>query len=186
MNFKITSKQIISKYFTDQNIFDFYQASKFVRNLPYKRNINKNFKACVFEDSGGTCSTKHALLKELAIENNQEELKLMLGIFNMNSQNTAKISKILEKYNLTEIPEAHNYLKVGENYLDFTRKNSKPEDFLQNLVQEIQILPNQILEFKADYHKKYLKHYLEQHAEISLTLTEFWQIREECIVELQT
>lgn len=110
----------------------------------------------------------------------------MLGIFNMNPKNTAKISKVLKKYNLTEMPEAHNYLKVGENYLDFTRKNSTPEDFLQDLVQEIEILPQQTIEFKTNYHQTYLKQYLEKHPEIPYNYQKFWQIREECITELQT
>ena len=186
MNFKITSEGKISKYFISQDIFDFAQASKFVQNSAYKRNTNKFNKLCVFEDLGGTCSTKHALLKELAVENKHKEIKLMLGIFNMNSQNSTKISKVLDKYNLTEMPEAHNYLKVGENYLDFTRKNSTPEDFLKDLVQEIEIQSDQTIEFKTNYHQTYLKQYLQEHPEINFAFSEFWQIREECIAALQT
>ncbi|WP_417431496.1 hypothetical protein [Halpernia sp.] len=184
-NFKITSKEIISSYFKNKNIFDFAQASNFIQNLPYKRNHDKTNKLCVLNDCGGTCSTKHALLKELAIENNFEELKLMLGIFNMNFQNTPKISKILTKYNLIEIPEAHNYFKIGENYLDFTRENSKPEDFLADLKKEIEIQTYQITDFKLAFHKDYLKKYLIENPQIIYNLENFWIIREESIAEFQ-
>jgi hypothetical protein len=78
----------------------------------------------VFIDNGGTCSTKHALLKRFAEENNRVEIKLMLGIFNMNSNNTPKISDVLKHYNLQEIPKALNYLKFKNEILDYTSKNS--------------------------------------------------------------
>ena len=53
---------------------------------------------------GGTCSTKHALLKNLVLENDYQELKLMLGIFMMNKNNTGKIASVLKKYSLHEMP----------------------------------------------------------------------------------
>jgi hypothetical protein len=139
----------------------------------------------VFIDNGGTCSTKHALLKRFAEENNRVEIKLMLGIFNMNSNNTPQISDILKHYNLQEIPEAHNYLKINEVILDCTRKNSKSEDFINDLIEEIEIQPNQITDFKVEFHKNFLITYLKQHSEIPFNIEEFWEIREECISALQ-
>lgn len=183
-NFGITSQQEISKYFLRQNIINFSQAAKFVQNLPYTRNKKDN-KLCVLDELSGTCSTKHALLKELALENNNENLKLMLCIFNMNARNTPKISNVLERYNLIEMPEAHHYLKIGKNYFDFTRKGSKPDYFLMDLVEEIEIQPLQINSFKVEFHKNYLRKYLEKNIKIKYNLDEFWKIREECIGEIQ-
>jgi len=136
------------------------------------------------EDLGGTCSTKHALLKRLASELKLQDFQLMLGIFKMNMRNTPKISPILKKYNLTEMLEAHNYLKIKKEIQDFTEKNSEPEDFIQDLIQEIEISPNQITTFKIDYHKKFLQKYLEDNLHIPYSLLEFWRIREECIATL--
>ncbi|MFN6341326.1 MAG: hypothetical protein ACK4Y6_02890, partial [Bacteroidota bacterium] len=70
LDFEIKSKGQISKEFIDRNIFTFNQASIFVRQLAYGRNADKNNLTSVFTDNCGTCSTKHALLKKLADENN--------------------------------------------------------------------------------------------------------------------
>lgn len=163
----------------------FEEACLYIKNLPYKRNENKENIFCVIEDQGGTCSSKHAFLKHYANENNIENVKLILGIFKMNSKNTPKISEVLEKYNLKEIPEAHNYLKISNQIHDYTRRNSKPEDFVNDLVEEIEILPSQITTFKIEYHKKIIKKYLKENPEIPYSAEEFWQIREECISALQ-
>src|SRR6218665_1646810 len=96
LNFNITSDQEISQLFKQNNCSDFHSASEFIRNLPYRRNLNKDNLATVFIDECGTCSTKHALLKTLADENNQADFKLILGIFRMNGSNTPKIKSVLE------------------------------------------------------------------------------------------
>lgn len=163
----------------------FEEACLYIQNLPYKRNANKENIFCVLEDLGGTCSTKHAFLKYYADENQIENVKLILGIFKMNSKNTPKISKILEKYNLKEIPEAHNYLKIKNQIHDYTRRNSKPEDFVSDLMEEIEISTSQITTFKIQYHQKFLEKYLKENLEIPYSAEKFWQIREECILALQ-
>lgn len=184
-NFKIYSKNPISKQFLSLEINDFFGASQFIKNLDYKRNSNKEDLFCVFKEKGGTCSSKHALLKRVADENEQVEVKLMLGIFRMNAQNTPKIASVLHKYNLKEIPEAHNYLRVQNHIIDCTRKNAVPEDFVNDLIQEIEIDPLQITTFKVEYHKSILKKYLEENSKVPYKLAEFWKIREECIAALQ-
>lgn len=184
-NFNIKSLGIISDQFLKLGLNDFQSASLFIKNLPYKRNSDKLNSLCVFDDSGGTCSTKHALLKNLALENNFKNLKLMLGIFKMNSTNTPRISPVLNKYNLHEIPEAHNYLKYQNEIIDCTRKNFGAADFINDLAEEIEIQPSQITDFKVQYHQKFLENYLQENPHIPYSLHEFWKIREECIAALQ-
>lgn len=185
INFTISSTKKISKQFLKLNHHDFISASEFVRNLPYLRNANKENELCVLADNGGTCSTKHTLLKRLADENNFSEIKLILGIFKMNSQNSPKISKVLEQYLLKEIPEAHNYLRLDSEVLDFTRRNAKPEDFVKDLMEEIEIGPSQITTFKIAYHQKFIEKYLKENPQIPYSSQKFWKIREECILALQ-
>ena len=184
-NFKIENNGIVSEYFQKLNIYDFESAANFIAHLPYHRNKDKTHILCVFEELAGTSSTKHAVLRKLALENHQKDFKLMLGIFKMNGSNNRKITPILEKYSLKEIPEAHNYLKIENQIFDFTRKNSKPEDFINDLIEEIEIQPEQIIDFKIKYHKNFLKKYLKENPQIPYNLDEFWKIREECIAELQ-
>lgn len=138
----------------------------------------------LFIDNCGTCSTKHALLKQLSDENNITQLRLMMGLFRMSPENTPKISETLKQYNLDYIPEAHNYLKWGNQILDFTSKTSKPADFENDLIEEIEIRPDQIMDFKIAYHRKYLTDWLERQTAINLSLDELWTIREQCIADL--
>lgn len=185
MNAKLISSDKISKKFAKHGMSNFMEACDYVKNLPYKRNKNKSDILGVFSDQGGTCSTKHALLKDLALENKLIEVKLMLCIFKMNSQNTPRISRVLNKYALQEIPEAHNYLIIENKIMDCTHRNSKPENFINDLIEEIEIEPGQITDFKIEFHKNYLQKYLHQNPEIKYSPQEFWQIREECIAALQ-
>lgn len=184
-NFKITPHGKISQKFMILGYNDFQAASLFIKNLPYKRNTEKSNILCVLTDFGGTCSTKHALLKNLATENNFTELRLMLGIFKMNSTNTPKISAVLAKYKIEEVPEAHNYLKYKNEITDCNRKNSSPEDFIHDLLVEAEINPSEITDFKIQYHRNFLSHYLQKKPQIPYSIEEFWNIREECILALQ-
>lgn len=183
-DFDIKSMGQISKEFTDRNIVTFKQASLFIKQLAYGRNADKNNLATVFTDNCGTCSTKHALLKRLADENEFEKVKLIVGLFKMNKKNTPQVSSTLQKYNLEYIPEAHCYLKFEDQIIDLTKLNSKPTDFLDELIEEIEIIPEQITDFKVNYHKNYLASWLDKNKQINLSLNELWKIREECIQKL--
>jgi thiol-disulfide isomerase/thioredoxin len=183
-DFIIQSKGRISKEFINRNILTFKQALLFVKQLDYGRNEDKNNLATVFTDNCGTCSTKHALLKKLSDENNFEEVKLLIGLFKMNKKNTPEISKTLLENKLEYIPEAHCYLKFEDQILDLTKINSDPADFLDDLIEEIEILPEQITDYKVNYHKNYLVTWLDNNKEINLSLNEIWKIREQCIQDL--
>lgn len=183
-NFEINSNGEISQLFLKNQCSNFLSASEFIRNLPYRRNLNKDNLATVFIDECGTCSTKHAILKTLAEENHQTDFKLILGIFKMNGNNTPKIKSVLETYNLDYIPEAHNYLKFKNQILDFTKKNSSENDFIDDLLQEIEIEPHQINQFKIEFHKNYLSNWLAKNPQIQYSLEELWQVREQCIEAL--
>jgi thiol-disulfide isomerase/thioredoxin len=183
-NFEIQSVGEISNEFLARKIYNFNEATHFVANLDYGRNVNKDDLKTVFLDNCGTCSTKHALLKKLADENGFNQIKLILGIFKMNSKNTIEISKTLNKNNLEYIPEAHNYLKFENKIFDFTKNNSKPSDFESDLIEEIEMLPNQISNYKVELHKNHLQNWLNRNEEIKFNLNEIWKIREQCILDL--
>jgi hypothetical protein len=183
-DFEIKSKGQISKEFIDRDILTFNQASIFVRQLAYGRNADKNNLASVFIDNCGTCSTKHALLKKLADENNFEKVKLIVGLFQMNKKNTPEISETLQKNQLEYIPEAHCYLKFEDQIIDLTKINSKPTDFLDDLIEEIEISPEQITDYKVNYHKNYIVTWLDKNEQINLSLNDIWIIREQCIQDL--
>jgi hypothetical protein len=183
-DFEIQATGEISAAFLENNIFTFHEATHFVAHLDYGRNANKDDLKTVFTDLCGTCSTKHALLKKLIDENGFSEIKLVLGIFKMNVENTPKVSQTLQKHNLEFIPEAHNYLKYGNDIFDFTKPNAKASDFEKDLILETDMLPEQISDYKVQLHKKYLQEWLDESPEIAFDLEEIWGIREECIRDL--
>ncbi|WP_228464823.1 hypothetical protein [Chryseobacterium antibioticum] len=183
--FKIDeNKGVISKKLVEINISQFHIACEFISELPYKRNLDKNNIKCVFEDNGGTCSTKHAVLRKLALENNQENVKLILGIFKMDPEYALSIKDTLNRYQLKYIPEAHNYLKIENQYCDFTTPGSNYEQFENNILQEIEIEFNQINSEKISFHKKFLEKWIIEE-NIEYNLEEIWSIREQCIEDLQ-
>lgn len=182
--FEIKANGQISIAFTERGIYTFTKAAEFVKELAYGRNANKNNLLSVFKDNCGTCSTKHALLSMLATENRFQDIKLFIGLYKMNSANTPEIARILRENNLPYIPEAHCYLKFGEQRLDMTKSTSTAADFVNDLLEEIEILPEQISDFKVDYHKAYLLKWLGQNMSVNLSLHELWQIREQCIQRL--
>jgi hypothetical protein len=184
-DFDIKATGIISTCFLSRNIDTFSLAAEYIKRLPYRRNQNKEDLTTVFTDHHGTCSTKHAILKQLATENNRNDLQLALGIFKMNATNTPKIASALKQYNLQYIPEAHNYLRLEDRILDYTFPNSTGNHFEQDLLAEIIIQPNQITNFKVAYHIAYLKTWMVENY-IPFSLNEIWDIRELCIQQLST
>ena len=102
----------------------------------------------------------------------------------MNKVNTPEISKTLQRNQLEYIPEAHCYLKYEDQILDQTKINSKATAFLEYLIEEIEISPEQITDFKVNYHKSYLANWLAKNKQINLSINDIWKIREQCIQDL--
>lgn len=184
MNFKILPNGEVSNSFLAAKILDFRSACEFIAQLPYKRNLDKENHLCIFIDLGGTCSTKHAILRKLAIEQNQMGVKLMLGIFKMDAIHSLKIRLTLEKHQLEYIPEAHNYLKIGTSCFDFTTPIANYESFQSKIIVEQEIEYTEITTTKISIHKAFLEGWLLAE-NINYSLSEIWQIRERCIMDLQ-
>jgi thiol-disulfide isomerase/thioredoxin len=183
-NFEIKPCGEISNEFLGRGISTFQAACQFIASLPYGRNLDKTDLKTIFSDHCGTCSTKHALLKTLAQENELEGITLVLGIFKMNAQNTPAIAETLKKYNLEFLPEAHTYLKFDNEIMDFTKSTSSASDFEKNLLLEVAITPNQISNYKVAFHKAFLKQWILENPAVEYDLDALWRIREQCIQDL--
>lgn len=180
---KLKSKGKLSKRLLELEVFSFSDAIEFVKNLPYGRTVDRANPDLVLEELKGTCSTKHAIIKKLALEQNFEQVKLYLCMFKMNEVNTPKLTSILNINKLEYIPEAHCVLKVNDTFVDVTNATSNYEKFKKDVLDLIEIEPNQIGDFKLNYHQTYLKKWLQEQ-ELRLTFNELWQIREDCILAL--
>lgn len=184
-DFEISSDKTVSSQFQNKNISSFAEAIRFIRLLPYGRNKDKNNLTSLFEENCGTCSTKHALLKRLADEHDISDVKLIIGIFKMNTVNTPAVAQTLTKHNLTYLPEAHCYLKFQDERIDATKEGFDPSNYQNDLLEELEISPDQISEFKVNYHKKFLSTWLNEQPTIHYSLNELWAIREQCILDLE-
>lgn len=154
-----------------------------VKNIPYGRNSNRLDFSLVLSENKGTCSSKHAFLKDFADKNNIQNIKLYLGIFKMNEQNTAKIAPLLSENKINYIPEAHCYLKINNQPIDATTTDSFYDKIEDDIIEEIEIIPNQVCDFKVEYHKSFLKKWIIETNQ-SYTFEEIWEIREQCITRL--
>ena len=154
-----------------------------VKNIPYGRNANRYNFSLVLSENKGTCSSKHAFLKDFADKNEIENVKLYIGIFKMNEVNTPKLGDLLSRNNIEYIPEAHCYLKINQIAVDATTPDSFYDKIKQDIIEEIEIIPNQVSDFKVEYHKAFLKKWITETNQNN-TFEEIWKIREQCIAKL--
>jgi hypothetical protein len=154
-----------------------------VKNIHYGRNANRYDFSLVLSENKGTCSSKHAFLKDFADKNEIENVKLYIGIFKMNETNTPKLGDLLSNNKIKYIPEAHCYLKINQVPVDVTTVDSFYDKIKQDIVEEIEITPNQVSDFKVTYHKAFLKNWIKETNQNN-TFEEIWEIREQCIEKL--
>lgn len=180
----LTSNSKLTELLKTKKIDSWNRLTHYVQNLPYGRNANRNDLSLVITENKGTCSSKHAFLKAVAIENNIE-VKLIIGLYKMCLTNTPLIGSVLADNNLEYIPEAHCYLIINGKRKDYTFSCASFSKIELSLIEEIEIEPNQVVQFKVDYHKDYLKKWIEVES-IDYSFKDIWKIREECIRNIET
>lgn len=62
----------------NREISTWEELTTYVQKIPYGRNSIRDDFSLVVTENRGTCSSKHALLKSLALEFNQENVELVL------------------------------------------------------------------------------------------------------------
>ena len=176
----LSSKHTLSEICISKGLTSYGAVYDFVKQLPYGRTSDRSDFKLVLTEEKGTCSTKHALLKAIAEENNIDAIKLCLGIFQMNAGNTPKIESVLKANGLDYIPEAHCYLKLDNNIVDITFPKSNELVFIKSLLHEEIITPEQIGRYKVDVHQAFLKSWISAE-HLAFNFDEIWAIRETCI-----
>ena len=170
----------VSAEFLALDLRDYRAAARFINELPYGRNADRTDFSLVLRERRGTCSTKHALLAALAIEQ-KLPVSLTLGIYEMNERNTPGVGEVLERNGLSSIPEAHCYLMFKGERIDVTRNLADPGEPIAQLVHEEMIAPAQIGQYKLDFHQNYLRAWSSR---VGRPFDEVWKIREDCIAAL--
>jgi hypothetical protein len=102
------------------------------------------------------------------------DVVLVLGIYEMAEQNTPGVGDVLRKYELVLLPEAHCYLRMAGRRIDVTRAvDQLPFAAISRFLHEEDIEPAQITEWIAD-----------NSGLGGRSLADLWKIREECIARL--
>lgn len=182
-DYTLNSKDELTLLIKDNGINTWNMLTKFIRHLPYGRNSNRRDSSLVIKEKKGTCSSKHAFLKKVANLNNLPDVKLILGLYKMNSTNTPKIGNVLSHNKIEFLPEAHCYLNINGERIDYTSNNSDFNRIKNDILIEQEIEPHQVAEYKVQYHKAFLKTWIKEQ-NISFNFNEIWGFREQCIVNL--
>jgi hypothetical protein len=182
MIINLTSKDELTKLVLELGINNWNDLLLYVKNIPYGRNANREDLSLVLKENKGTCSSKHAFLKEVANQNKIPNIKLVIGIYKMNESNT-NIGVILTDNNIDFIPEAHCYLKIDEIRVDCTTPKSDFSKIEKAILEEIEIEPCQVGKFKIEYHQTFIKNWLDE-SNAAITFDQLWAIREQCITFL--
>lgn len=185
INFNLTSSNLLTQKILKLGITNSFDLISFIQKMPYGRNTERGNLELMLSENRGTCSSKHAFIKAVAMENDVADLKLIIGMYKMTEANTPKIGDEISKNYLEYLPEAHCYLKYGDETLDITADNSDFDKIKADVLEEIEIEPHQIGQFKIDYHKDFIQKWIAQE-NLSLTLAEIWAIREKCIENLSS
>ncbi|WP_294680053.1 hypothetical protein [uncultured Fluviicola sp.] len=181
LDFELSSDQIYSSRFRELKMTSFKEACGFIAKLPYGRNTNREDFGLVLSEMKGTCSSKHALLASLALENGHPEVELIAGIFLMNEETHSRLNGFFTDKSYPNIPECHCYLRFQGERFDYTDASNRMEVIAPKIVREQRIDPNQVVDWKIMIHKHYLQGWLTRNPAFQMTLEDIWRDREEAI-----
>jgi hypothetical protein len=133
-NVAVRASGPVSNKFLSMGIDGFIDACRFVHELPYGYNSDRDDLMILFKEKLGSCTTKHSVIATLAAESGLP-IKRAIGIYPMTEELVTGTGKILVKYGLPYVPMLHCFLVYGEHRVDLTEgnnngKNRSIEDFL--------------------------------------------------------
>ena len=130
----ITKAGSITVEFQGMGIRSFLEACRYVYELPYGYNSDRDDLMILFKEKMGTCTTKHAVIATLAAELGLP-ITRGVGIYAMTETIVTGTDKILTEYGLPYVPMIHCFLEYGNYRVDLTEgnrngKNRPVDDFL--------------------------------------------------------
>jgi len=124
----------ISKMFLSLGAGRFIKACRYVHELPYGYNSDRDDLMILFKEKMGNCTTKHAVIATLAAELGLP-ITRGVGIYAMTEAIVTGTDKILAEYGLPYLPMIHCFLEYEDCRVDLTEgnrngKNRPIDDFL--------------------------------------------------------
>lgn len=182
---KVESNKPLSRLARSLKLSTWEDLVKHVQSLPYGRNSNRSDFSLVLKEKRGTCSSKHALLFSIALENDFNDVQQMLGIYKMTEKNTPGVGDTQLSPEIDYIPEAHSYLKIGDQYFDYTNEQSSYDRIKADVLVEFPIQPIDVVGNKIKLHQDFLRQWIAEQ-KLELNLEEVWKKREVCITKLSS
>lgn len=184
VDFALYADGPVTQAFQQTGITRFAKAVNYVRRIRYGRISDRNNCMLVLHEQRGTCSSKHQLLALLAEENGRTDVQLIELLFRMHEANVPGTGAILARYNLEYMPEAHNYLRVGDAIIDATSETILIE-YITDRISETPVSPRRTTEEKMAAHRAYLEYWRNTHTQAAAYTTEqLYNIRENCIAAI--
>ncbi len=156
----INKTGIISNTFINLKIKNFWDACKYVHELPYGYNSTTEDILILFKEGYGSCRTKHAVIATLAEELSINVYKIV-GIYAMNGEIVTGTNHILGKYHLPYLPMIHCFLIFNSYRVDLTEGNNNGKNHsIEEFLYTATVLPN--ISEKDEYllYKKSLKNHI--------------------------
>ncbi len=124
----------IASKFLQLGVTNFLSACRYVYELPYGYNSDRDDLLILFKEGKGSCTTKHAVIATLAQELALPVVK-NIGIYAMTEDIVSGTQDILNSFNLPYVPMLHCFLVYDKYRVDLTEgnhngKNRPINDFL--------------------------------------------------------
>ena len=118
----IGDKGIVSRQFLQLGINRFIDACRYVHQLPYGYNSDRDDLLILFKERFGSCTTKHAVIASLAQESGLSVEK-HIGIYAMTEAIVDGTAAILDSLHLPYAPMVHCFLVYDTIRVDLTEGN---------------------------------------------------------------
>jgi hypothetical protein len=121
-NTSIGDGGIVSEQFLQLGVTRFIDACRYVHQLPYGYNSDRDDLLILFKEGFGSCTTKHAVIATLAKEIGLP-IEKHIGIYAMTEAIVTGTADILMKWDLPYVPMVHCYLVCDTIRVDLTEGN---------------------------------------------------------------
>ena len=134
----IVDKGPMTRTFLSMGTDTFHAACRYVNELPYGYNSDRDDPMILFKEKLGSCTTKHAVIATLASEL-EIAIDKYIGIYAMTEALVTGTRKILERYHLPYVPMVHCFLVFEKQRVDLSEgnqngKNGPIDEFLYTVV----------------------------------------------------
>lgn len=179
--FEILSDKKVSTFLKGNNIHFFQSAIAFFKsNLAALDDCLK----LVVEDTNQTMTTVakfHAVLAQLAVENDISEIELVVGIFIVNATSFPELNDYFSDKSYDNLALSTCYCIIDGERIDFFKGNSFLDKISKRFVREQRVDPHQAKEWKEKIYEDYIGKWLKRNSEITETLDFFTESESEVL-----